>query len=106
MRGNALLALSQYAMNAVIAVNGRAATARLSFIAGSSGIIKVITTGALHQVAAISSHIAQLLRSTSHDSPGQQRITLHYQGMIRSIGIGNHGTKAQAAVVLFYVIKW
>src|ERR1700744_3472392 len=63
MSGNAFITCSQNGIHPVISVYCTATRSGYAFIAGEVIIIKIGTTGTLHEVTTCSSHIPQLRRS-------------------------------------------
>ena len=62
MHRDAGVARAEDRVHAVEAVDGRAAAARLAFVAGRRGVVEVGTARALQEIAADRRHVAQLLR--------------------------------------------
>ncbi len=95
MRRDTGIAGAENRVHSIVAVDGGAAAARLAFVAGCRRVVKVVAARALQQVATRRRHIAQLLRSTSHDRAGENRIALLHQRVIGEVGVPYERTDAQ-----------
>ena len=83
-------------MDTVQTVARRAAAAGLALVARHRGVVEVIATGALQQVAAGTGHVAQLRRRPGEDGLGQQRVTLLDQRVPGQVGVTHQRTDTQA----------
>ncbi len=102
VRGDARLARAEDCVHAVEPVDGGAAAAGLTFIAGRGDVVEIVAARALQEIAARRSHVAQLLRGAGEDSAREQRIALRHQEVIGEVGIGHERADAQAAVARLF----
>ena len=98
MRRDAGLAGAEDRVDAVEAVDRRAAAAGLALVAGRRRVVEVGAARALQQVAAGRRHVAQLLRGARQDRARQQRIALLDQRVVGEVGVRHERADAQAAV--------
>ncbi|MNQ93682.1 hypothetical protein D3C85_1091620 [compost metagenome] len=101
MRGDTLRTGAKDGVDSIQTVPSRATAAGLTFIARHAGVIKIITTGALQQIAASACHIAQLRRGARQDGLGQQRVTLLDQGVPGQVGVADQGADHQSTLGRF-----
>src|SRR5207253_9282580 len=67
MSGNALFALAEDSVNAIVTVNRTAAAARIPFIARwTRRVVEIIAASSLQKIAAYCGHVAQLRARTGH----------------------------------------
>ena len=98
MRGDAGLARAEDRVDAVEAVDRRAAAAGLALVAGRGRVVEIEAARPLQEIAAGRRHVAQLLRGAGQDRARQQRIALLDQRVIGEIGVRHERADAQAAV--------
>ena len=98
MRRDAGLARAENGIDAVDAIDRRAAAAGLAFVTRRRDVIEIETPRALQQVAARRCHVAQLLRCAGQDRARQQRISFLDQRVIGEVAVRYECTDAQAAV--------
>ena len=98
MRCDAGLARTQNGVDAVDAVDRRAAAARRAFVAGRHRVVEVKAPRALHEVAPGRCHVAQLLRRAGQDRAREQRISMFDQRVIGEVGIRHQRPDEKAAV--------
>ena len=84
-------------VHAIVAVNGGAAAAGLSFVAGRRSVVEVMAARTLEEISACRGHVAQLLRGAGHDRAGENRITLLDERVISEIGVAHERADTQAA---------
>src|SRR3954463_5553749 len=89
MRRDAAFAGAQNRVDAVVSVTCEAAASRKALVTETRGVIEIIATGALHQIAAAARHIAQLLRRTGEYGAGEQRIAPLDQRVVCELGVWN-----------------
>jgi hypothetical protein len=92
------LALADDRVAACIAADGRAAAARIAFVAGLVGIVEIRAAGALQQVAGSGRLVAQLGRGACHESARKHRVVAPYPHVGGQIGIAHQGADAQSAI--------
>src|SRR5437762_7887417 len=97
MHSDALMACAQNRMNAVEAVDSRAACPRLSLIAASGGVVEVITARPLHQIAADRRHVAKLWRGTRQNGLGKQRVATLNIVVIGNVCVRHECAKSEPA---------
>ena len=98
MHGDAGVAGAQHGVDAVEALQRRAAAARRAFVAGLGGVVEVIAAGPLQEIAGGSRLIAQLPGGAIQQRPGEHRITLAHPPVGREVGIGDGRANAQPAL--------
>src|SRR5712671_2373535 len=97
MRGNALLACTEYGVDAVEPIACSASRSRIALITRwKRRIIEIVAARPLHEVAADARHIAQLRRSSCEKGLGKHWITLPDKGVICRIAVTHHGAYAYA----------
>ena len=98
MRRDAGFAGAEDRIDAVDALDRRAAAAGLAFVAGRRGVIEIEAARALQEIAAGRRHVAQLLRGAGQDRAREQRIALLDQRVVGEVGVRHERADAQAAV--------
>jgi len=98
MHGDAVFAGTENRVDAIAPVTRTATGARLALVAGRGGVVEVVATGALQQVAAGAGHVAQLRRCPGKNRLAQQRIALFDLRVPGQVGVANQRTDAQAAL--------
>jgi hypothetical protein len=98
VRRDAAFAGPEHRMDAVIAVEGRAAGSGFALVAGGRRVAEVVTAGPLQQVSPGCRHIADLRRCAGEDRPREQRITRPDQLVVRHVAVADHRADAHAAV--------
>ena len=102
VNGDALRTRAEDGMDAIESLESGATASWSTLIAFAiAGIVEVIATRALHQVAAHGGHVAQLLRGSGEESFTQNGVAFTDQWMRRGVGVARHSSDAYAALVLF-----
>ena len=86
-------------MNAIQAFARAAARSRLALIARHRRVVEVLAARALHQVAAVSGHVAKLPRGTREDGLRQERIVLAYERVVGCVCVLRQRADSDAAVL-------
>jgi hypothetical protein len=98
MHGYARVVRAEDRVHAIVAVDGGAAAARLSFVAGRRRVVEVGAARTLEEIAARRCHVPQLLRGTGHDRAGENRTVLLDERVIGEIGVAHERADPQPAV--------
>jgi len=98
MRRDAVLAPAEYCGEPILAMEGVAARARFTPIAGAGGIVEVAAARALHEVAADGRGIAKLSRGTGQKRFGDGRIGAGERRIVCEVGVAYECTDAHAAI--------
>src|SRR2546423_15964 len=99
MSGNALLALAEDGVNAIVTVNRAAAASRIPFVARwKRRVVKIIAASSLQKIAAHCGHVAQLRARTGQQCFTQNWVARSDQRVLGQIGITDHRSDADAFV--------
>ena len=105
MRGDALRAGAEDRVNATKTFERAATRARLTFIAGHRHVVEVITTRALHQIAAVRRRISQLRAGSGENCLRDERITFAHQTMVCRVAVLRERAQPQTTITFLDACK-
>jgi hypothetical protein len=97
MRRDAGFARTENRMLLVDAIDRRTTGARLTFVAGRHGVVKIDAAGPLQQIAAGRCQVAQLLRGSRHDGIAEQRVAAFDDRVIGEVGVRHQSADLESA---------
>ena len=97
MRRDARVARAEDGVDAVETVDRRTPASGIALIARGGGVVEIVATRPLKQIAARGSHIAQLLPRRLRGSRSTVRVALFDQRMVGEVGVWYERADAQSA---------
>ncbi len=94
----AFVGLAEDGVDAVVALDGGTAGAGDALVAGGEGgVHEVVAAGALKQVAAGGSHVAQLRGGPREQGLGEEGVAADDEGVVGEVGVADEGSDGDAA---------